>query len=108
MADVIEVFKKGHNQTDSIALRKAIIDTLKEVLKKNDATKPTEADLPVVSWPDMWGKIDVIYKNYAPDQKMNEDYDEDDEDDQQGMKVTKDKMMSAIRSVLKKLGTQEG
>ena len=56
VAEVWEIMEKGHEQTDSVALRKAIID----VLKAAGAGKATEADPLVTSWLDMARKISNI------------------------------------------------
>ena len=56
VGEVWEIMEKGHEQTDSVTLRKAIID----VLKASGAGKPTPADLLVTSWLDMQQKISDI------------------------------------------------
>ena len=84
VAEVWEIMKKGHEQTDSVALRKAIID----VLKASGAGKTTSADLLVTSWLDMQRKISDI--------KLSLETDGDNDD-------VLDRQNAAIRSIIKTL-----
>ena len=74
----------GHEQTDSVTLRKAIID----VLKDSGAGKPTDADLLVTSWLDMQQKISDI--------KLSLETDGDNDD-------VLDRQNAAIRSIIRTL-----